>query len=208
MQTYNLGRDFETPFVIDEKHKSVSHDHASIIVDGDKWILCDHNSTNGTYVEEDGEFRRYNRLEITPSTWIRLGEQGHRGYYFKARRVIHPNDYSEDFEELYVLFQDFEATKQRLDNRRKKVRYIITPVLGLIFLGFSCMPCIAKMGGQAIRLVIVVPSLLSPFIQDIFLNRLEKKVKKLQRDLVCPKCRRMLGKDDILNKEHSLCHAH
>lgn len=103
MNIFHIGRDFEVPFAIDSKHASVSHNHASITIDGENWTLCDNDSTNGTYIEENGEFRRCKRIKVTPSTWIRLGEQGHRGYYFKARRVIRPNDYREDFEELYLL---------------------------------------------------------------------------------------------------------
>lgn len=78
MAIYRLGRDFDAPIPIDAKHASVSHDHASITVEGDEWILCDNDSTNGTFVEENGEFRRCKRLKIDPGTWIRLGEPGHR----------------------------------------------------------------------------------------------------------------------------------
>lgn len=206
MKTYNIGRDFETPFPIDGKHASVSHNHASITIDGDKWTLYDNDSTNGTYVEENGKFRRCKRLKITPSTWIRLGEQGHRGYYFKARRVIRPNDYREDFEELYKIFQEYEETKNRLETHRRIVKFI-TPALMCIGLLFSLLPHIEK-NYIIVRASFMIPGFLSPFIQDAFVTKIEKKVKKLQKNLICPKCRKALGKDDILNREHSFCHAH
>lgn len=205
MNVCNIGRDFETPFPIDGKHASVSHNHASITVDGDNWTLCDNDSTNGTYVEEDGEFHRCKRLKVTPSTWIRLGEQGHRGYYFKARRVIHPNDYREDFEELYEIFQEYEETKNKLETHRRGMKFI-TPVLMCIGLGMSFLPSI-RSSSMAVRASFMFPGFLSPFIQDVFVNKLEKKVKRLQKELICPKCRRALGKDDIINREHSFCHA-
>lgn len=207
MKTYNIGRDFEVPFPIEGKHASVSHNHASITVDGDNWILCDNDSTNGTYVEVDGEFRRCNRLKITPNTWIRLGEEGHRGYYFKARRVIRPNDYREDFKEIYEIFQEYEDAKGQLEVKRRVVKFV-APVLMLICYGLSyCIPGI-KNNPNLSRLFILAPGLCSPFIQDVFINKLEKKVKRLQGNLICPKCRRTLGKDDIINREHLFCHAH
>lgn len=207
MKTYNIGRDFEVPFPIEGKHASVSHNHASITVDGDNWILCDNDSTNGTYVEVDGEFRRCNRLKITPNTWIRLGEEGHRGYYFKARRVIRPNDYREDFKEIYEIFQEYEDAKGQLEAKRRVVKFV-APVLMLICYGLSyCIPGI-KNNPNLSRLFILAPGLCSPFIQDVFINKLEKKVKRLQGNLICPKCRRTLGKDDIINREHLFCHAH
>lgn len=208
MKIYNIGRDYEIPFPIDGKHASVSHNHASITVDGDNWTLCDNDSTNGTYVEEDGEFHRCKRLKVTPSTWIRLGEQGHRGYYFKARRVIHPNDYREDFEELYEIFQEYEEARGQLETYRRIVKFI-TPALMCIGLGVSLLPSIQKdETGIAVRASFMLPGFISPFIQDFFINKLEKKVKRLQKELICPKCRRTLGKDDIINREHSFCHAH
>ena len=204
-KTYNIGRDDKNHLVIDDKHVSVSHTHASISIDGDSWILTDLQSTNGTYVEEDGEFRRYEKIKITPRTWIRLGEPGHRGYYLKARRVIKPNDYREDFAELFELYQEYEYTKKQLEYRRKAARYLALPLV-LVGSAISLLPTI-KSDPVLVRLAIAIPGALSPFIQEILLSKLEKKIKYLQKDLICPKCRRTLGKDDILNRSHTFCHA-
>lgn len=205
-KTFNLGLDESNHIVIDGKHASVSRNHASITIDGDTWVLKDRQSTNGTFVEENGEFRRYEKIKITPRTWIRLGETGHRGYYFKARRVLKPNDYREDFEELFAVFQEYEDAKNQLESNRRAVKFI-TPILMCIGLASSFLPVI-KDNGMAVRASFMLPGFLSPFIQDILLHRLEKKVKKLQDCLICPKCRRPLGKNDILNREHTICHAH
>lgn len=206
MTTYKLGRNYDVPISIDDKHASVSHDHATITVNGNDWILCDNDSTNGTFVEENGEFRRCKRLKVNPNTWIRLGEQGHRGYYFKARRVIRPNDYREDFEELYEVFQEYEETKSKLESYRRAVKFI-TPILMCVGLVLSFLPAI-KENGMAVRASFMLPGFLSPFIQDALLNKLEQRVKQLQKEFICPKCRRALSKDDIINREHSFCHAH
>lgn len=204
-KTFNLGRDVGNHIVIDGKHASVSHIHASITIDGDTWILKDRQSTNGTFVEEDGVFRRYEKIKITPRTWIRLGEPGHRGYYLKARRVIKPNDYREDFAELFEAYQEYEQTKKQLEYRRKSAKYLALPLV-LIGAAASMLPGI-KEDPIKVRLAIVIPGALSPFIQDLLLSKLEKKIKCLQKELICPKCRRTLGKDDILNRSHTFCHA-
>lgn len=206
MTTYNLGRDYDVPIPIEEKHASVSHNHASITVDGDNWVLCDNDSRNGTYVEENGIFRRCKKMRITPSTWIRLGEEGYRGYYFKARRVVKPNDYREDFAELFEIYQELEVTRDKLESYRRNVKFL-TPVLMIIGLGLSTLPAI-KGDFWRVRFSFMIPGVVSPFIQDALLSKLEKKVKKLQKELICPKCRRTLGKDDIINREHPFCHAH
>lgn len=206
MQTYILGRDFDTPFAIDDSHTSVSHNHASIIIENDVWTLVDNDSTNGTFVEDNGVFRRCKKVRINPDTWIRLGEQGHRGYYFKARRVIKPRDYREDFENLYEIYQELEETKTILNSNKRVVKFI-TPALMCLGLVLSFLPGIRD-NGIAIRVSFMLPGFISPFIQDFLLHKLENKVKRLQGELICPKCRRTLGKDDIINREHSFCHAH
>lgn len=206
MPIYNIGRDLKDPFEIDEKHASVSHVHASIIVEGDRWTLVDNNSTNGTYIEENGIFRRYDKVDITPYTWIRLGEEGHRGYYFKARRVIYPNDYREDFEELYTIFQIYGDTKNKLESLTRKIRFT-TPVLMIAGLALSFIPAI-RQNEIGVRASFMLPGFLSPVIQHYLLNRLRTNLNCLQKMLICPKCRRTIGKDDIINREHLFCHAH
>lgn len=205
MVTYTLGRDYSDPIAIDDSHSSVSHTHATITVDGDSWVLNDNDSTNGTYVEENGVFRRYKRVSITPQTWIRLGEEGHRGYCFKARRVLKPNNYREDFEEIFAIYREFEETRYKLESNRRTVKFI-TPVLMCIGLALSFLPPI-KDNGMAVRASFMLPGFLSPFIQDLLLRKLELRVRELQDRLICPKCRRPLTKNDIINREHTICHA-
>lgn len=205
-KTYNLGLDDNNNIVIDSKHASVSHNHASITVDGDRWILTDNQSTNGTYVEENGFFRRYDKVAITPCTWIRLGVEGHRGYYFKARRILKPNDYSEDFAELYEFYQEYDETKAKFEARRRLAKYV-GPVLSLVCLGLSFIIPSIKNDPLKLRFFIVAPGVCIPFITDFLLNGYERRMKELQREFICPKCRRTLGKDDIISRSHIFCHA-
>lgn len=206
VKTYNIGRDFDEPIKIDPNSKSVSHKHATITVDGEKWILQDTASTNGTYIEQNGKFQRCGRVKISPDTWIRLGEEGHRGYYFKARRVLKPNDYREDFEELKDIYQEWETAKRALDDKRRLAKYLTIPLILIGFI-FSFLPFVGN-NPSILRATIVLPGIISPFIQDILLRPLEKKVKSLQSKLICPKCRRTLSKDDILSRSHSYCKAY
>lgn len=205
-ETFKIGRSFEMPITIDEKHASVSHDHATITVDGEEWTLCDNDSTNGTFVEENGEFRRCYKLKISPDTWIRLGEQGHRGYYFKARRVLKPDDYREDFAMLGKKYKEMEESRAKLDSTRRSLKFL-TPALLILGLGASFLPGI-KENAMAVRVCFILPGLISPFIQEKLVGQLEKRVKRLQQEMICPKCRRTLGKDDIYNREHLYCKAH
>ncbi|MDE7420468.1 MAG: FHA domain-containing protein [Muribaculaceae bacterium] len=207
MKTFTLGRDHQNPISIDNTHSSVSHTHATITIDGDSWTLEDMESTNGTFVEENGLFRRYQRVAVTPDTWIRLGEQGHRGFYFKARRVLHPNDYREDFEKLYEKYQELEEAKKQLESQRRISKFV-PPALMLLCYGLSyCIPWI-KSSPDLSRLIILAPGLFSPVITDRLLNNLEKRIKKLQEEMICPKCRRPMGKNEIINREHIICKAH
>lgn len=203
--TFNIGKDFDTPFSIDDEHTSVSRNHASITIDNGQWILTDNDSTNGTFVEENNEFRRCKRVRINPDTWIRLGEEGHRGFYFKARRIIRPNDFREDFEELNEILQEFEQTGKKLDSNKRTIRFL-TPFLLCIGFAFSFLPGI-KDNGMALRAAFMLPGFISPFIQDALLNKLDKKYKALNKKMICPKCRRAIGKDDILNRTHYYCKA-
>ena len=60
----------------------------------------------------------------------------------------------------------------------------------------------------AVRASFMLPGFVSPFLQDLLLNHLGQKVRNLQSKLICPKCRRQLSKDDIINREHPYCKAH
>ena len=207
MTTYTFGRDHDYPIPISDIHSSVSHTHATLTIDNDDWVLIDNDSTNGTYIEENGLFRRCKKAKVRPDTWIRLGEEGHRGYYFKAYRVLRQNNYKEDFEELYAVFQEYEEAKKKLETHMRLSKFV-SPILMLVFYGLSyCIPVIQN-NSDLSRLFILAPGLCAPFITDKLLNNLNNNVKNLHQRLICPKCRRPLSKHDIINREDPICHAH
>ncbi|TQK43654.1 FHA modulated ABC efflux pump with fused ATPase and integral membrane subunit [Streptomyces sp. SLBN-118] len=66
-RSYTLGRDPQGDLVIDDAR--VSWRHASISWDGRSWVIEDHGSTNGTYVQG----QRIHQMEIGPGSAVHLG---------------------------------------------------------------------------------------------------------------------------------------
>ncbi|MFK0109583.1 FHA domain-containing protein [Streptomyces sp. NPDC091217] len=66
-RSYTLGRDPQGDIVFDDAR--VSWRHATISFDGRGWVIEDHGSTNGTFVES----RRVQRTEIGPGAAVHLG---------------------------------------------------------------------------------------------------------------------------------------
>ncbi|MFD8719602.1 FHA domain-containing protein [Streptomyces sp. NPDC059629] len=66
-RSYTLGRDPQGDIVFDDAR--VSWRHATISFDGRSWVIEDHGSTNGTFVES----RRVQRTEIGPGAAVHLG---------------------------------------------------------------------------------------------------------------------------------------
>ncbi|MEU2433974.1 FHA domain-containing protein [Streptomyces sp. NPDC007861] len=66
-RTYTLGRDPQGDLVVDDAR--VSWRHATISWGGRSWVIEDHGSTNGTYVQG----RRIHQVEIGPGAAVHLG---------------------------------------------------------------------------------------------------------------------------------------
>ncbi|MFF8960872.1 FHA domain-containing protein [Streptomyces sp. NPDC014894] len=66
-RSYTLGRDPQGDMVLEDAR--VSWRHASVSWGGRGWVIEDHGSTNGTYVEG----RRIHQSEIGPGSAVRLG---------------------------------------------------------------------------------------------------------------------------------------
>ncbi|MEU9387766.1 FHA domain-containing protein, partial [Streptomyces sp. NPDC048279] len=66
-RSYNLGRDPQGDLVFDDAR--VSWRHATISFDGRSWVIEDHGSTNGTFVQS----QRVQRTEIGPGSAVHLG---------------------------------------------------------------------------------------------------------------------------------------
>ncbi|MGW5654392.1 FHA domain-containing protein [Streptomyces humi] len=66
-RSYTLGRDPQGDIVFDDAR--VSWRHATISFDGRSWVIEDHGSTNGTFVQS----QRVQRMEIGPGSAVHLG---------------------------------------------------------------------------------------------------------------------------------------
>ncbi len=66
-RSYNVGRDPQGDMVLDDAR--VSWRHATVRWAGRGWIIEDHGSTNGTYVQG----QRIHQLEIGPGSVVHLG---------------------------------------------------------------------------------------------------------------------------------------
>lgn len=64
---YTLGRDPQGDVVLDDAR--VSWRHATMSWDGRSWVIEDHGSTNGTFVQG----QRIHRMEIGPGSAVHLG---------------------------------------------------------------------------------------------------------------------------------------
>ena len=64
---YKIGRDPASDIVVDDSR--VSWNHAVLRLEHDYWLLEDHSSTNGTFMDA----RRVHRVQITDACMLRLG---------------------------------------------------------------------------------------------------------------------------------------
>ncbi|MER7400873.1 FHA domain-containing protein, partial [Streptomyces sp. NPDC000151] len=66
-RSYSLGRDPQGDVVLDDAR--VSWRHATVRWGGRSWVIEDHGSTNGTYVQG----QRIHQMEIGPGSAVHLG---------------------------------------------------------------------------------------------------------------------------------------
>ncbi|MCC8177039.1 MAG: FHA domain-containing protein [Bacteroidales bacterium] len=213
MTEYRIGTDYEGPVKIPATSTSVSHDHAIIQVDGDDWTLIDNNSTNGTFVEAGGQFHRCARIRITPDTWIRLGPPTLEGHFFKARRVLKPNLFNDDFQYLRECLERYQKVSKRLTSKMKWTKSFLAPIISLVvFVGsFLVIPQNSGASNNSmmlLRVMMILPGILTPMIQNILLNRDQALLKEYEQDLICPRCRKRLREEDITLGICPHCKAH
>ncbi|MHC5909174.1 FHA domain-containing protein, partial [Streptomyces sp. S6] len=66
-RAYTLGRDPQGDVVFDDAR--VSWRHATVSFDGRSWVIEDHGSTNGSYVQG----QRIQRTDLAPGSVVNLG---------------------------------------------------------------------------------------------------------------------------------------
>lgn len=202
---YKLGRDYDSPVSVPAGATSVSGDHASIFVEDGGWKLVDNGSRNGTFVEQNGNFVRIKSVGITPDTWIRLGGEGVYGFMFKARRVVSPNSFMDDFTLLKQQLQNCEEAEQKVSTLTSISKFVGPLVSAACLIATMFPPLNTNFGFY--RAAMLLPGI-ATLLVGMWLGGKSKAAKQERRHMVCPRCRRPLSEYDINNRQCSICKAH
>lgn len=202
-----LGKEGNQKFPI--LNAGVSRRHALLTIENNRWILEDLNSTNGTYISENGgPFRRISKVEITEDTCIRLGDGSINGYAFTAHHAIEedPNNYSYEFEKLRRLRDDLAARKAKAQNMRKNSS-LVNLIVAIAILGVTFLPHISSQ----VRIIILRLGLLIPVLFTFIIQRndqLQKIQDEQRRRVICPRCGHPLSDFEVDRESCSSCKAH
>ena len=173
-----LGKEGNQKFPI--LNAGVSRRHALLTIENNRWILEDLNSTNGTYISENGgPFRRISKVEITEDTCIRLGDGSINGYAF---------------------------TKAKAQNMRKNSS-LVNLIVAIAILGVTFLPHISSQVRIIIlRLGLLIPVLFTFIIQRN--DQLQKIQDEQRRRVICPRCGHPLSDFEVDRESCSSCKAH
>lgn len=216
MKEIIIGRNGNQPFKITAEGVSVQHAQLTIRDDG-KWLLKDLNSTNGTYIfnRDTHQFVRIGTKTIDENTLIRLGpDDTMRCYQFTARQLVKKNqeDFSAEFQELRQKWNEIQTKKENLERQAARMAFI--PVgLSLMLIGFTCIlpeSWSVDVRMNAIRGVMLVPSLLSPFLNSSNKKRLKALGEEIRETFVCPNpdCGLPLSEIEIKKGQCYKCKKH
>lgn len=216
MREIIIGTNGNQPFKITAEGVSAQHAQLTIRDDG-KWVLKDLHSKNGTYIfnRDTHQFDLIEVKIIDANTLIRLGpDDTIRCYQFTARQLVKENqtDFSTEFQELRQKWNEIQVKKEKLERQTARMTFI--PVgLSLILMGGSCIlpkswPVDVRM--NAIRTVMLIPSLLSPFLASSNRKRLKRLGEEIKETFVCPNpdCGLPLSEIEIKKGQCIKCKKH
>lgn len=206
-----LGRDGNQPFTISAKKLAVSSIHAFLDYDADTGQLWleDNNSTNGTFIRNDeGVFVRIGREQITPDTFILLGEDTALGCSFFAHQALDEvkEVFYKDFLYIRNKNEEFETRlkQHELNTKWKKIATRISLPILLILLLNKFAPSLAS----EFRIVI---SMAVPVVLELFNfpGKRRKIIEERSRWRRCPnpECNHLLSDEDVHNMQCSRCKA-
>lgn len=133
--TISVGRDQSNNITCN--HDSVSKFHADIIMyDQNNFEIIDKSSSNGSYVNN----RKIIRSSFQEDDDLRLGDYNLNVQLFVSKlRVLYnknKTDFTEEFKELMIVFEEFQTKKNNLLKRPLK------PLIIRIGLGLAVIPII------------------------------------------------------------------
>lgn len=188
-----IGKATDNDFVVNDPH--VSRYHARLIQEKEGgWLLEDLNSTNGTFVNGSQIIRKH----VGSADAILLGNN----YQLDFAEVLkHNNDYSEAFDRLQQVYDDYIRAKISIQSSNVfKTRVFQTVPFAMIAVGGAMFGFLGKenpvLFGFGIFIAICAP------VIGIYLGarqsaktpkQLQELVDRFKTDYVCPKCGVFLG---------------
>lgn len=204
MKNYLLGKEGDQPFEITQQ--GVSREHARLTIDDNgQWTLTDLDSSNGTYIRNDnGDWERISKKNITPTTYICLGPDNANGCKFYACHLEHSDDYNTEFDIMEDITNDMETRIESADQKAKTIRKLVALVSGVALLGSFVVP------GDGLRMLLLRVGSLVSMISTLFFdpNKEKKQLKVLQDKLLdCPNpaCSHTLSSKEVQNRRCSKC---
>jgi ssDNA-binding Zn-finger/Zn-ribbon topoisomerase 1 len=208
-KAYTIGKAKDNAIVCD--FEDVSDYHAVINIEGKEVVLEDLNSTNGTYV--DGS--RIKRTVLHPSCKIYAGKHQVNIAEIFGLLLADPafNDYTEEFNQLKQVYDDYEMEKERiLKESQRKIsiqKFMIMSLPIIIFAAWFVQW--EKLSRFYNAFYIALNSILSAVA--LFLTNDKSKDGKLKKAKIefnkkykCPRCKTyQLSKEWELHRDEKHC---
>lgn len=181
-----IGKQGDQKFPI--KNAGVSRQHASITIEGGRWILEDLDSTNGTFVRDDnGLYQRVSRVEIKEDTMVRLGDESSNGYAFMAHHVVEddPENYAYEFARLAEWRDRFKKERERCQAAQRN-RRLVQILISVVVIAVSYMPFLSEQ--PRLQLMVMRIGMLLPPVYIFFAsgkNKMQLFSASKAKEIVC-----------------------
>lgn len=203
-----LGTEGNQPFKI--KGEAVSRRHAQITInEHNEWFLEDLNSSNGTYIRQEGkgELVRVGNVQISPMTFICLGPDNSKGCTFFARQVLEENygNFKEEFDYLNDIEDEYDQKIEKLERDvlyEKKIIFAINILVVVV----SLLPQIDS--EIRMNLLRIVPTISAGFAAFYDASGKKKKINAERENFHhCPNpvCSHKLKTNEIRNMRCNKC---
>ena len=202
MKEVIIGRKGNQSFAITEKSVSGKHIKATLLADGNIEIE-DLDSTNGTFVDGQRIVKKVvsqDQMVMLGGTYqIRIGDA--LGLATQSTTTHQQNTTnSADFARLKLIYEDYEATKIKLQQENAKKQFMrslpgvaSTVLFALTFLIGDSVNSIKPFMGIIMIGGIAISSWMAFRGQQSMPVKMEELNKKFMVDYVCPKCKNFLG---------------
>ena len=202
---HTIGRAADNSVV--SEFEDVSEHHARILVVGREMILEDLNSTNGTFV--NGSRIRKAVLKPTDQVSVALHPLNIRPIFAKLLSDSEFNDYTEEFNALKTVYDEYEEEKEKIikeSQRKTSIKKFLIMSLPVILFAFFFF---GKKYYYPIYMAL--NSVLTAFA--LFLANDKKKDEKLKQAKIeftkkyrCPRCKTyQLSKEWELHRDDKQC---